>query len=142
MKPAHKRANVGLTLVILFLITFVTGVILHLKKHGIVVEPRPLIKMFHWIVGFFMIVFTCWHGCHFWKMFLGMKQRVRWFWCDTWLVILLASAVFITGAVKLFSPVKIPHLGLWHYDLGIVLAIGVVFHLIRGLPAWRRLMKA
>lgn len=141
MTTPRQKANVGLTLLVLFLITLVTGIILHLKSHGILIQPRAVIKTVHWSAGFLMVVFTCWHGSQFLKMFNGMKQRFRWFWCDTWAVIILTFLTFTTGLVKLLSPVKIPHLGLWHYGIGIAMAVFIALHLVRGLPAWNRLRK-
>lgn len=141
MTPARKKAAIGLSLTILFLITLVTGICLHLKKHGIVIEPRPVIKIVHWTAGFLMTLFACWHGHQFWKMLSGMKKRFRWFWGNTWAVILLLLATFATGLLKLLSPVKIPHLGMWHYDLGIAMAVVIAIHLIRGIPGWNRLRK-
>lgn len=141
MTAAKIKANVGFTLLVLFLITFVSGIILHLKKHGIILEPRPLIKIIHWVAGFLMVAFTCWHANQFWKMFSNMKKRFRWFWCDTWAVIVFLGLTFVTGLVKLLSPVKIPHLGLWHYGLGIAMTVVIAIHLIRGIPGWNRLRK-
>lgn len=141
MNVARKKANVGMTLLILFVLTLISGIILHLKSHGIVIEPRPLIKIFHWVSGFAMVAFACWHGTQFWKMFSNMKKKFRWFWCDTWVVMFFTLAAFISGLIKLLSPVKIPHLGLWHYWFGILLTVFVCIHLIRGIPGWVRLRK-
>lgn len=141
MATPKAKANVGLTLVILFLITLVTGVILHLKKHGIVVEPRPVIKTVHWIAGFMMVGFACLHGVQFKNMLAAMKNKFRWFWGDTWVVMVFTALVFITGLVKLLSPVKIPHLGLWHYLLGLLMSVAIILHLVRGIPSWNRLRK-
>ncbi len=112
MTAATTKANIGLTLVVLFLITLVTGIVLHLKKHGIVLEPRSVIKIIHWAAGFLMVAFTCWHARQFWAMFCNLKKPLRWFWGDTWILIITIGLTFITGAIKLFSPEKIPHLGL------------------------------
>lgn len=142
MTPINKKINVGMTLLTLFLITLATGIILHLKKHGIVIEPRPVIKYIHWISGFLMAGFTCWHGSQFWKMFVAFKQRFRWFWLDTIGVIAFTAATVLTGAVKLLSPVKIPHLGLWHYYLGLIMSALIIFHLVKGLPTLSKMMKA
>lgn len=130
-----------MTLLLLFVITIVTGIILHLKKHGLVIEPRPVIKIVHWVAGFLMAGFACWHGLQFRKMFAAIKNKFRWFWCDTWVVIIFISLVVISGLVKLLSPVKIPHLGLWHYWFGIIMSIAVAVHLFRGIPSWNRLRK-
>lgn len=141
MATPKSKANVGLTLVILSLVTILTGVILHMKKHGIVVEPRPVIKTVHWIVGFLMIGFVCLHGVQFKKMLAAMKNKSRWFWGDTWVVIVFITLAFISGLVKLLSPVKIPHLGLWHYWFGLLMSVAIVIHLVRGIPSWNRYRK-
>lgn len=142
MVTARSKVNVGVTLLTLFLVTLVTGIMLHLKKHGIIIEPRPLIKVIHWVAGFLMTGFACWHASQFWKMFGNMKKQFHFFWYDTCMVILMTAATFATGLVKLLSPVKIPNLGLWHYFLGIAMAIVICFHLVRGIPSLRRLIKA
>lgn len=141
MATPKSKANVGITLLILFLLTLVTGIMLHLKKHGIILEPRPVIKTLHWISGFLMTGFACWHGIQFKKVLSAMKERFLWFWGDTWLVIIFTSLTFLTGFVKLVSPVKIPHLGLWHYGIGIIMSVTIILHLFRGLPSWNRLRK-
>lgn len=142
MATPKEKANVGLTLVILFIVTLVTGIILHLKKHGIILEPRSVIKVIHWISGFTMVAFACWHGIQFSKMLTAMRKKFAWFWGDTWLVILFTFLTFITGLIKLVSPVKIHDLGLIHYWFGMIMSVTVMVHLIRGLPGWVRLMKA
>lgn len=136
-----SKANVGITLLVLFLITFITGIILHLKSHGMVIQPRTVIKVIHWTAGFLMGAFACWHGVQFNKMLGAMRNKFRWFWCDTWIVILFLCLAVLTGFVKLVSPVKIPHLGLWHYWFGLIMSIAVAVHLIRGIPGWNRLRK-
>lgn len=141
MTTPRQKANVGLTLLVLFFVTLSTGVILHLKKHGILIEPRSVIKIIHWVAGFLMVGFTCWHKTHFWKMFKNMKRQFPLFWYDTCAVILFTFLTFATGLVKLISPVKIPHLGLWHYGLGIAMSVVIAIHLVRGLPSWNRLRK-
>lgn len=141
MATPRTKANVGMTLIILFVVTLVTGIILHLKKHGIVVEPRPVLKMVHWIAGFLMVAFACIHWVHFNKMLTGMRKKFAWFWGDTWVVTVFLCLVFLSGLVKLLSPVKIPHLGLWHYWFGLIMGAAVVVHLVRGIPGWSRLRK-
>lgn len=141
MATPKSKANVGITLVVLFIITLVTGIILHLKKHGIVVEPRPGIKTLHWLAGFMMAGLACCHGLQFQKMLSALKNKFRWFWADTWLSIVFIALALITGLIKLLSPVKIPHLGLWHYWFGIIMSATVIVHLFRGMPGWNRLRK-
>lgn len=75
------------------------------------------------------------HWTQFRKMLTAMKKKFRWFYADTWLLIVLFLATLLTGTVKLLTPVKIPHLGLWHYGLGLAMGVTAVIHLIRGLPA-------
>ncbi len=141
MATPKSKANLGMTLVVLFAITLVTGIILHLKKHGMIVEPRPVIKCIHWIAGFLMVGLSCIHGIQFKKMLSAMKAKFLWFWGDTWVVIVFICLTFITGSVKLLSPVKIPHLGLWHYWFGVIMTVAVIVHLFRGIPSWNRLRK-
>lgn len=141
MATARSKANVGMTLLILFLITLATGIILHMKSHGIVIQPRGVIKIVHWVAGLLMAAFACWHGLQFKKMLSAMKAKFRWFWGDTWVVIVFMGITVLTGLVKLLSPVKIPHLGLWHYAMGMIMSVAAVIHLVRGLPSWNRLRK-
>jgi len=141
MAQTQNKVNIGISLLMLFFITLVTGIILHLKKHGTIIDPRLVIKFIHWIAGILMIGLTCWHGSQFWKMFCKLKQRLLWFWIDTIAVTILMTITFVTGAVKLLSPVKIPHLGMWHYVFGIAMAIAIALHMVRGIPALKRLLK-
>lgn len=125
MATTRTKVNVGITLLILFAITLVTGIILHLKKHGIIIQPRSVIKIVHWVAGILMVVFASWHGMQFNKMFSAMKKKFLWFWGDTWLAIIFIGLTFITGMVKLLSPVKIPNLGLVHYWMGMIMSIAI-----------------
>ena len=141
MATPKSKANIGMTLIIWFAITLVTGIILHLKKHGIIIEPRSVIKIVHWIAGLLMVGLALVHGLQFKKMLSAMKAKFLWFWGDTLVVIVFICLTIITGAVKLLSPVKIPHLGLWHYWFGIIMTVAVIVHLFRGIPSWNRLRK-
>lgn len=133
------RANIGIALVIAFAITLVTGIILHLKSHGIIIQPRGVLKTLHWIFGYAMTALLFIHWAQFKKMLNALRNKFRWFYADTWLLIILFIATLLTGTVKLLTPVKIPHLGLWHYGIGIAMSITVIIHLIRGLPSWYRI---
>lgn len=141
MATTRTKVNVGITLLILFAITLVTGIILHLKKHGIIIQPRSVIKIVHWVAGILMVVFASWHGMQFNKMFSAMKKKFLWFWGDTWLAIIFIGLTFITGMVKLLSPVKIPNLGLVHYWMGMIMSIAIAVHLFRGIPSLVRMSK-
>lgn len=138
----RTKANIGIALVITFAITLVTGIILHLKSHGIIIQPRSVLKAVHWIFGYAMTVLLCVHWAEFRKMLSALKKKFRWFYADTWLLLILFIATLLTGTVKLLSPVKIPHLGLWHYGIGIAMSITTLIHLIRGIPSWNRMRKA
>lgn len=133
------KANIGLALVITFAVTLLAGIILHLKSHEIIIQPRGVLKTVHWIFGYAMTVLLVIHWTQFRKMLDALKNKFRWFYIDTWLLIILFIATLLTGTVKLLSPVKIPHLGLWHYGIGIVMGITAFIHLIRGLPSWNRM---
>ena len=141
MATPKSKANIGMTLVILFAITLVTSLILYLKKHGLILEPRSVIKIVHWIAGLLMVGLALVHGLQFKKMLSAMKAKFLLFWGDTLVVIVFICLTIITGAVKLLSPVKIPHLGLWHYWFGIIMTVAVIVHLFRGIPSWNRLRK-
>lgn len=67
-----------------------------------------------------------------------MREKFKWFHFVTWLLFVLFLITFLSGTFKLLSPVKIPHLGLWHYSFGIAMGVAAIFHLFRGIPALRR----
>lgn len=136
-----SKANIGITLVIVFIVTLIVGIMLHLKGHGIIIQPRGVLKTVHWIFGYAMTVLIFVHWRQFHKMLKAFRKKFRWFYVDTVLLIILFIATFLTGTVKLFSPVKIPHLGLWHYWMGLAMSIAAVVHLIRALPAWNRMRR-
>lgn len=141
-KTMKTKANIGIALVITFAITLFIGIILHLKNHGIVFQPRCVLKIVHWIPGYAMTALLIIHWTQFRKMLNAMKKKFRWFYTDTWLLIILFIATLLTGSVKLLSPVKIPHLGLWHYGIGMAMSITALIHLLRGLPSWNRMRKS
>ena len=136
-----SKANIGIALVFTFAVTLVIGIILHLKSHGIIVQPRGVLKTVHWIFGYAMTVLLFIHWAQFQKMLNALKKKFRWFYADTWLLIILFIATLLTGTVKLLTPVKIPHLGLWHYWFGMAMGITAIIHLVRGLPSWNRMRK-
>lgn len=136
------KANIGIALAIAFAVTLIMGIILHLKSHGILIQPRGVLKIIHWGFGYAMTVLLFIHWSQFHKMLGALKKRFVWFYTDTWLLIILFIATLLTGTFKLLSPVKIPHLGLWHYGIGIAMSITAIIHLVRGLPAWNRMRKS
>lgn len=141
MDSANKKAAVGTALVLLLVFMLVTGVILHLKKHGILIEPRSVIKTVHWAAGCLMAVLAVCHYRQFRRVLSAMKLRFRWFRTATWCLAALLTAVVATGLFKLLSPVKVPHLGLWHYFIGLTMLGFAIVHLVRGIPSWWRLVK-
>lgn len=136
------KANIGIALVLTLTVTMVIGIILHLKSHGIIIQPRDVLKNLHWISGYAMTVLLLIHWTQFRKMLNAMKNKFKWFYADTWLLIIFFIATLLTGTFKLLSPVKIPHLGLWHYWIGIAMSITALIHLVRGLPSWNRMRKS
>ena len=136
-----SKANIGIALVITFAATLIIGIMLHLKSHGIIIQPRDVLKAGHWIFGYAMTSLLFIHLTQFQKMLNALKKKFRWFYTDTWILIILFIATLLTGTVKLLSPVKIPHLGLWHYWFGMAMGITSIIHLIRGLPSWNRIRK-
>lgn len=135
------KANNGIALVITFAVTLVIGIILHLKSHGIIIQPRGVLKTVHWIFGYSMTALMYIHWTQFRKMLNAFKSNFRWFYADTRLLIILFIATLLTGTVKLLTPIKIPHLGLWHYGIGIAMSITAFIHLVRGVPSWNRMRK-
>lgn len=110
-----------------------TGIMLHLKKHGIVIEPRAVLKAIHYYAGYLFSLCTLLHV----QMCLPVLQKMKakpWFRRFTWILLGICAALPLTGIVKQFSPVKIPHLGLWHYWFGIIMIVTAVRHLWTALP--------
>jgi magnesium-transporting ATPase (P-type) len=141
MMTSKKRTNVAVSLLVLFLATFITGFTLHLKKHGIVVEPRPLIKLSHWMIGVLMGLFALCHANSFWKIFVARRRSSPLFWIDTTIVAIFVTTTVVTGLIKLLSPVKIPHLSMWHYYSGMAMAAVIVVHLICIILIKKRIAK-
>lgn len=142
MNSLKVKSGIGMALLVLFAITLVTGIVLHLKKHGIVVEPRNVIKIIHWLGGFAMTFLVCLHGKHFWSVLVNSLKKHTLSKVNTFALIILVTATTITGLVKLVSPVKIQGLGLWHYWLGIIMSASVMIHLFRGVPMLVNMIKA
>lgn len=136
-----QKANIGIALIITFAITLIIGIILHLKSHGILMQPRDVLKTLHWVAGYAMTALFIIHWVQFRKMLTALKKKSTWFYADTRLLVILFIATLLTGTLKLLSPVKIPHLGLWHYGIGIAMSITAVLHLLRGIPALTRFRK-
>ena len=110
-----------------------TGIMLHLKKHGIVIEPRAVLKAIHYYAGYLFSLCALLHV----QMCLPVLQKMKakpWFRRFTWILLGICAALPLTGIVKQFSPVKIPHLGLWHYWFGIIMIVTAVLHLWTALP--------
>ena len=106
---------------------------LHLKKHGIVIEPRAVLKAIHYYAGYLFSLCALLHV----QMCLPVLQKMKakpWFRRFTWILLGICAALPLTGIVKQFSPVKIPHLGLWHYWFGIIMIVTAVLHLWTALP--------
>lgn len=49
-----KKVNVSIVLMLFMLVTLLTGILLHLKSHGIVIQPRSVLKVVHWFLGYGM----------------------------------------------------------------------------------------
>ena len=116
-----------------FVIVAATGIMLHLKKHGIVIEPRAVLKAIHYYAGYLFSLCALLHV----QMCLPVLQKMKakpWFRRFTWILLGICAALPLTGIVKQFSPVKIPHLGLWHYWFGIIMIVTAVLHLWTALP--------
>ena len=128
----HKRI-IDTVLTACLVIVAATGIMLHLKKHGIVIEPRAVLKAIHYYAGYLFSFCALLHV----QMCLPVLQKMKakpWFRRFTWILLGICAALPLTGIVKQFSPVKIPHLGLWHYWFGIIMIVTAVRHLWTALP--------
>ena len=128
----HKRI-IDTVLTACLVIVAATGIMLHLKKHGIVIEPRAVLKAIHYYAGYLFSLCALLHV----QMCLPVLQKMKakpWFRRFTWILLGICAALPLTGIVKQFSPVKIPHLGLWHYWFGIIMIVTAVRHLCTALP--------
>lgn len=136
----HKRI-IDTVLTACLVIVAATGIMLHLKKHGIVIEPRAVLKAIHYYVGYLFSLCALQHV----QMCLPVLQKMKakpWFRRFTWALLGFGTAVLLTGTVKLLSPVKIPHIGLWHFWLGLFMIATAARHLWTALPwllaKWRK----
>lgn len=136
-----QKGIIGIILIILFLITAVTGIMLHMKSHGIIFQPRGYLKIIHWVCGFAMTIAAYIHGKQFFKMLKGLRKRYKFFNAVTWVFIVAGVITFATGVIKLVSPVKIHGLGLFHYQAGLVMSVAALLHLIHALPTLPRYFK-
>lgn len=128
----HKRI-IDTVLTACLVIVAATGIMLHLKKHGIVIEPRAVLKAIHYYAGYLFSLCALLHV----QMCLPVLQKMKakpWFRRFTWILLGICAALPLTGIVKQFSPVKIPHLGLWHYWFGIIMIVTAARHLWTALP--------
>ena len=136
----HKRI-IDTVLTACLVIVAATGIMLHLKKHGIVIEPRAVLKAIHYYVGYLFSLCSLLHV----QMCLPVLQKMKakpWFRRFTWALLGFGTAVLLTGTVKLLSPVKIPHIGLWHFWLGLFMIATAARHLWTAMPwllaKWRK----
>lgn len=69
-----QKANIGIALIITFAITLIIGIILHLKSHGILMQPRDVLKTLHWVAGYAMTALFIIHWVQFRKMLTALKN--------------------------------------------------------------------
>ena len=90
--------------------------------------------MLHYCTGFVMVALTAVHVGNYIKSFKALSVKYPYTVINSQVLMVMLAIVFLTGLVKLLSPVKIPNLGLWHYWLGIIMSVAAVIHLWRMLP--------
>lgn len=134
MISLQTKRRVDTALAVTVLLTALTGIALHLKKHGILVEPRAVLKTVHYVMGFAMLACATLHASLTLRLMRPMGTKRPWFVRMAWLLLLLLAAAGVTGLLKLALPVKIPHLGLIHYWAGVMLTLSATFHLSIALP--------
>lgn len=130
----REKRYLDTTLTLLFAVVVITGIILHIKSHGYIIEPRPIIKAVHYCCGYLMSICLAVHAWIYSNALRSLSRQKHWFGFATYTVAILFIAVFATGTLKLCRPVKIHGLGLWHYSLGIVMALAACAHLGLTLP--------
>ena len=79
----RQRGILGIMLIILFLITAITGIMLHLKSHGIILQPRGVLKVVHWLFGLGLAIVAYLHGKQFFKMLIGLHKRFKFIKIET-----------------------------------------------------------
>ena len=102
--------------------------------HGILVDPRAVLKTVHYLMGVAMLACATLHASLTLRLMRPMGTKRPWFVRMAWLLLLLLAAAGVTGLLKLALPVKIPHLGLIHYWAGVMLTLSAAFHLSIALP--------
>ena len=68
----HKRI-IDTVLTACLVIVAATGILLHLKKHGIVIEPRAVLKAIHYYSGYLFSICALLHA----QMCLPVLQKMK-----------------------------------------------------------------
>jgi hypothetical protein len=128
-----------LAMLIIALVVLVTGIVLHLKVYGVVVEPRAVIKVVHYVAGFLLVAMMVMHFAAHAKWYGPVCKAQPVYGAIIAVMGVVALATFVTGLVKLCAHVR--GLGAWHFWLGIALAVFVVYHISKGLPYVRKMLS-
>ena len=134
MKNLRSKTMVETLLFVCFAVVAVSGILLHLKKHGLVIEPRPILQAIHYYCAFVMLACSMLHLNFSFKSLRPMAKKRPWFARFTWLLLIALCATGLTGLIKFFSPVRIQGLGLWHYWCGMTMTVTAILHLCTVLP--------
>ena len=137
MKP-KLHFTYDCVMMLLALTVLVTGIILHLKAYGIVVEPRQVLKTVHYLAGFALAVFIIGHFATHAKWFVPVCERDPLYGTVFVLLIIAFLSTLGTGIVKLCAHVR--GLGLWHYWLGIAMSLLVIIHVSKAFPYFLKLV--
>lgn len=79
MKTNRKRDDSILVAAFLFMLA--SGVVLHLKRHGLVIEPRDVIKAAHGAVALVMVIaidrhyLLCRNACRQWASVIRISRN-------------------------------------------------------------------
>ena len=119
-------------LVAAFIGVLVTGMMLHLRHEGIITTRMPMLKTIHYYLGFLMVSTAAIHGCVKAKYLKGLRVKYSLFVYDTYIVGALVLAVFVTGLAILCAHAHA--VAGWHYWLGVIMSLFVLYHLYIGLP--------
>lgn len=125
-------------LMIVFPLTLVSGLILHASGHGIVGYSKFWVA-FHLLFGMLFGACCVVHVISHWNwykgLFNGNKKRSR----VTMLLSIAYVIVFMTGFVLMLLNGRNHHLGVFHYQVGIIFGVLGVLHVIRRLSVFKKM---
>ena len=71
----REKRYLDTTLTLLFAAVVITGIILHIKSHGYIIEPRPIIKAVHYCCGYLMSICLAVHAWIYSKLCAASRGK-------------------------------------------------------------------